>query len=177
MHSLAVAHLDIKPSNLLLAVNTSPKSPNPFVLRIADFACAQRFAGRSDAITATSPGTIAFWPPECFAAHNNDNEDPPAVRYCAFAADCFAVGLAIHCFLFRHLPYTCTNRNDVIEMMDRILTFDVSACDELLKILADREGDYTAVAAVERMLLQKDVALRYDIYSAAADIDTDLPPY
>lgn len=146
------------------------------MLRIADFACAQRFADRSSGVTSSSPGTIAFWPPECIAT-NNDHEDPTAVSYCAFAADCFAVGLTLHCFLFRHLPYTCSSRSDVIEMMERIASFDVSACDELVKLLTDDESDKTVVAAVERMLLQSDVTLRYSIFSAAADIDTDLPPY
>jgi len=86
LHYNNVVHGDLKPENLLVTAAGQ--------LKIGDFGSA-RMMGDSSASSKVS-GTPAFQPPEVVSG---GNEDP-------VAADVWALGVCLYCFVFGRLPFT-----------------------------------------------------------------------
>lgn len=85
LHYHAVVHGDLKPENLLLSANGT--------LKIADFGSSRIINDKHS--QAKMSCTPAFQAPECL----NGNADDP------FAADVWALGVCLYCFLFGRLPF------------------------------------------------------------------------
>lgn len=84
----SVAHLDIKPANLLVTHDGR--------IKLADFGCA---AMLEDDVPLRARGTPAFMAPEMFS------ETTPGDRFDAHAADMYSLGATLYCMLMGHPPF------------------------------------------------------------------------
>lgn len=134
VHSLNIIHRDIKPDNILHGSRTG------FVL--SDFGSARCVL--IDGHTVESPATLAFYSPEaCSGIHNS------------FKADWFAFGMTVWCCIFQRLPYIMENEGDMLELIDKISTWDVShSIDHLSHVPNNIRGFL-------RGLLERDPEARY----------------
>jgi len=108
LHSHKVAHRDIKMDNILLDLDGN--------IRVADFGVSHSFEGISDknisdksskAICTDTAGTFSFWCPQIL----EDKDE----GYDAFAADVWATGIVLWCFLFGELPYHSLDAESLFE--------------------------------------------------------------
>eukprot|EP00879_Flechtneria_rotunda_P011490 GHRR01012003.1.p1 GENE.GHRR01012003.1~~GHRR01012003.1.p1 ORF type:complete len:620 (+),score=143.61 GHRR01012003.1:839-2698(+) len=95
LHYHKVVHGDIKPENLLVSANGE--------LKISDFGCSRMADGQSNAQRLS--GTPAFTAPELV---NGNAADP-------FAADVWALGACLYCFIFGQLPFQGSSVLDVFK--------------------------------------------------------------
>ncbi|KAJ8904777.1 hypothetical protein NDN08_001293 [Rhodosorus marinus] len=111
LHDKNIAHLDIKPENLLTLADGSVK--------IADFGNAEMYKEgiETGARDRTTIGTPAFAAPElCLSEHAPPG--PPE----AYAADVWSLGATLYYMVFGKVPFTASK---VFDMYDRI------CCSEL----------------------------------------------
>jgi serine/threonine protein kinase len=136
LHSKGVAHLDIKPENLLIT--------STHRLKITDFGSAVHFdlTENPHGIITHTPGTPAFWPPsyvrtfedhkeveleEIFSSENFEptsdiqfavvssedmstfEREDEGVKSSAFSADLYSAGVTLYCFLHGRLPFCETS--------------------------------------------------------------------
>ncbi|KAI8467317.1 MAG: hypothetical protein J3K34DRAFT_523847 [Monoraphidium minutum] len=85
LHYHKVVHGDIKPENLLVSANGE--------LKISDFGCSRMADGKT--AQQRLSGTPAFTAPELVAGTSSD----------PFAADVWAMGACLYCFIYGQLPF------------------------------------------------------------------------
>jgi serine/threonine protein kinase len=118
LHSKRVAHRDIKPDNLLI-------SPLNRCL-IGDFGCAQVIPGATSAPARSVE--VCDLPPvpgtQVYSGFVADSVGAPAFRspeavsgapYDPFAADVWAAGVTLYCFLFGQLPFYSVSEFELVQ--------------------------------------------------------------
>ncbi|KAI8474002.1 MAG: kinase-like domain-containing protein [Monoraphidium minutum] len=85
LHYHKVVHGDVKPENLLVSANGE--------LKISDFGCSRMADGKT--AQQRLSGTPAFTAPELVAGTSSD----------PFAADVWAMGACLYCFIYGQLPF------------------------------------------------------------------------
>ena len=100
LHFHRIVHRDIKPSNLLLGDDGHVK--------IADFGVADIFEGE-DALLSKTAGSPAFMAPESLQATRD--------KYSGKAADIWAMGVTLYCFVFGKIPFYHNNRISLYELI------------------------------------------------------------
>ena len=174
-----MAHRDLKPSNLLIFNNGT--------LRISDFGCARRFdpqsprpcseldindpsglalpvdsgQQRSPRVTDTC-GTEAFFCPEACQGNGKD--------YDVRAADVWAAGLCLDCFLLGELPFDL--RLPPEEMFSAIAALDTSQAPPALNLGMSESS--RALSDFRARLLQKDPSKRISASNASTHAWLDL---
>ena len=103
MHNQKIAHLDIKPSNILIDAYGRVK--------FADFGLAQYVLGNR---TNKYSGSLAFMAPEI---HSQKPYDP-------FKADVWSFGVTLYYLAFRQLPWLANNKYEY-EQMVKIAAFQI----------------------------------------------------
>ncbi|KAJ7333728.1 Calcium calmodulin-dependent protein kinase kinase 2 [Desmophyllum pertusum] len=98
LHYQKIVHRDIKPSNLLLGDDGH--------IKIADFGVADVFEG-DDALLNKTAGSPAFMAPESL----QNTRD----KYSGKAADIWALGITLFCFIFGKVPFDNINRMGLYE--------------------------------------------------------------
>lgn len=98
LHYQKIVHRDIKPSNLLLGEDGH--------IKIADFGVADVFEG-DDALLNKTAGSPAFMAPESL----QNSRD----KYSGKAADVWALGITLYCFVFGKVPFDDVNRMGLYE--------------------------------------------------------------
>lgn len=98
LHYQKIVHRDIKPSNLLLGEDGH--------IKIADFGVADVFEG-DDAMLNKTAGSPAFMAPESL----QNSRD----KYSGKAADIWALGITLYCFIFGKVPFDDINRMGLYE--------------------------------------------------------------
>lgn len=136
LHFHRIVHRDIKPSNLLLGDDGHVK--------IADFGVADIFEGE-DALLSKSAGSPAFMAPESLQATRD--------KYSGKAADVWAMGVTLYCFVFGKIPFNHGNRFSLYELIktselefpeDRPLSPGLE--DLLLRMLIKDPSDRISIA-------------------------------
>lgn len=110
LHYQKIVHRDIKPSNLLLGDDGH--------IKIADFGVADVFEG-DDALLNKTAGSPAFMAPESL----QNSRD----KYSGKAADIWALGITLYCFVFGKVPFDDMNRMGLYE---KIRTEELSLPEE-----------------------------------------------
>lgn len=110
LHYQKIVHRDIKPSNLLLGEDGH--------IKIADFGVADVFEG-DDALLNKTAGSPAFMAPESL----QNSRD----KYSGKAADVWALGITLYCFVFGKVPFDDLNRMGLYE---KIRTEELSFPEE-----------------------------------------------
>ncbi|XP_022091267.1 serine/threonine-protein kinase mos-like [Acanthaster planci] len=99
-HSQGIAHLDVKPANVIIDFNTDS-------CRLADFGCSQRVHDGEDNVAFTSQsyltGTFAYRAPELLRGR------PPTTK-----ADIYSYGVTLWQMLTRETPFAGENHHVVI---------------------------------------------------------------
>lgn len=98
LHCQKIVHRDIKPSNLLLGEDGH--------IKIADFGVADVFEG-DDALLNKTAGSPAFMAPETLQSTRD--------KYSGKAADIWALGITLYCFVFGKVPFDDPNRMGLYE--------------------------------------------------------------
>ncbi|XP_078362502.1 calcium/calmodulin-dependent protein kinase kinase 2-like isoform X2 [Oculina patagonica] len=98
LHYQKIVHRDIKPSNLLKGEDGH--------IKIADFGVADVFEG-DDALLNKTAGSPAFMAPESL----QNSRD----KYSGKAADIWALGITLYCFIFGKVPFDDVNRMGLYE--------------------------------------------------------------
>lgn len=119
LHESGVAHRDIKPDNLMLALDGTVK--------IVDFGVSSFFQG-SDNVKANA-GTPAFMSPEL-----TRNEDSVSGR----ASDIWAMGVTLYCLVMGRLPFKGASIIDVFQSIQNDEPFYPDDLDADLKDLLQR---------------------------------------
>jgi len=88
LHYNCVVHGDLKPENLLLTASGQ--------IKIGDFGSSRVISDKHASSKVSC--TPAFQPPEAILAGSTAREDP-------FAADVWALGVCLYCFVFGRLPF------------------------------------------------------------------------
>lgn len=90
LHSMNIAHLDIKPANIL-----AHQRGNETIYKICDFgmSCLD-----IDGSLTTTGGTRGYFPPECFVR--------PSLPYSGKKRDMWSMGVVIFSCLFKRLPFS-----------------------------------------------------------------------
>ncbi|XP_046841423.1 calcium/calmodulin-dependent protein kinase kinase 2-like [Xenia sp. Carnegie-2017] len=139
LHFHHIVHRDIKPSNLLLGDDGHVK--------IADFGVADIFEGE-DALLSKTAGSPAFMAPESLQATKD--------KYSGKAADVWAMGVTLYCFVFGNIPFNHGNRFSLYELIkssklefpeDRPLTPGLE--DLLLRMLVKDPNDRISMAEMK----------------------------
>jgi hypothetical protein len=153
-HAAGVVHLDLKPANILLTRNGSP--------RIADFGIAKLTSAGSTARTTGTAFTPAYSAPETFL----DGEASPA-------ADVYGLGATLWALLVGHPPFlTPGDDANLMAVIGRVVNNTVGdvghlapapVCQVIYKALAKQPGDRYATAA------DFSAALRAAVTGAATD--------
>ena len=132
LHIHNIAHRDIKMDNILLDLDGN--------IRIADFGVSHSFEAVSDdhkAICTDTAGTFSFWSPEILA----DKDE----GYDAFAADVWATGIVIWCFLFGELPYHSLDAESLFESITqgipKIPLRKSPECEDILSKMLTYDAD------------------------------------
>lgn len=97
LHHQRIVHRDLKPSNILLL--------NDDVVKITDFGVSYMFdVSETGFLLYDTKGTPAFMAPECL--------DPrtPITGFDARAADVWALGVTLYCFLYGRIPFRGTTK-------------------------------------------------------------------
>ncbi|KAK4440750.1 Serine/threonine-protein kinase GRIK2 [Sesamum alatum] len=115
LHAHNVVHGDIKPDNLLVTGSGTVK--------IADFSVSQIFEDDNDELRR-SPGTPVFTAPECCLG----------VTYHGKAADTWALGVTLYCFVLGKYPFLGETLQDTY---DKIVNDPVMLPDEMNPLLKD----------------------------------------
>ena len=100
LHRHNVVHRDIKPDNILLG--------NGDALYLSDFGVSRMLESDDDMEEARHEGTPAFFSPELCRGEGGVHGK---------AADVWALGVTLYCFLIGHLPFFAT---EVTELMHKI---------------------------------------------------------
>lgn len=143
LHSVGVIHRDIKPQNVLKAVDGTCK--------LCDFGSAMFYVGPLSPLQSgkamgkeslTVAGTPAFMAPELF----RDAAEAEPVTFASPAIDVFALGATLYCMTIGKPPWMAKNQ---IDLASRITKFEViypSDCkiDPYLKNLLNRMMDKDA---------------------------------
>ena len=90
LHSLGIAHRDIKPDNILL---THAKGE----CKIADFGVSEIFVKPGNDMVSDMAGTPAFMSPQLCRAGNAFSH--------GYTDDVWACGVTLYCFLMGHMPF------------------------------------------------------------------------
>ena len=104
IHNCQILHCDIKPQNVL--VNKD------FIIKLADFGQAMHCEA-NDFINKTH-GTYQFMSPESVAGIIHLAQG----SFSGKAADIWAFGVTIYCFIYRVLPYDGANLNDLMQNIE-----------------------------------------------------------
>jgi serine/threonine protein kinase len=122
LHSLQIAHLDLKPDNLLISSDGT--------LRLADFGLAARTPCNRAA------HTLLTCPPEIFK-----------IRKAFVASDIWASGVILFLLLTRYFPFCVGSHETMGEFRDKVLCAEKS----LPKILADADVSNSAHNLLTRL--------------------------
>ena len=101
LHAQGLAHLDIKPENILLTSADADAHVKP-----VDFGLACETRGNDN----FQPGTIAYWPPEVFAQKRVGTE-----------TDMWAIGCVLFCVLSGYHPFDRAGDADDETLRERVL--------------------------------------------------------
>eukprot|EP00658_Telonema_sp_P-2_P016095 TRINITY_DN1623_c0_g1_i11.p1 TRINITY_DN1623_c0_g1~~TRINITY_DN1623_c0_g1_i11.p1 ORF type:complete len:744 (+),score=76.45 TRINITY_DN1623_c0_g1_i11:75-2306(+) len=98
LHSIGVAHRDLKTDNILLTQGMS--------VRISDFGCATiKRSGQHDRFATANAGTMAFMAPEVVSISRSDSLDKMLLEYNPIKVDAFSYGFVLfECLTFRREP-------------------------------------------------------------------------
>lgn len=104
LHNLRIAHLDLKPMNILVHENTLRDLSVELEVFITDFGLSQRFASSKTRVGMKPTGTYCFFPPEFVSKTEEEKKKDRWVN--PFQADLFSLGLSLF-FLTSgtYLPY------------------------------------------------------------------------
>lgn len=137
VHHHKVAHRDIKMDNILLDLNGN--------VRIADFGVSHYFITSEEDLESSpkafckdTAGTFSFWSPEIL----EDKEE----GYDVFAADVWAMGIVLWCFLFGELPYPALEADLLFESITvggipSLPTRKSPECEDILNKMLMRAPD------------------------------------
>lgn len=95
LHSKGIAHLDIKPENILMDENMVPK--------LADFGCCETPESRKYIFRGR--GTIAYISPEVIMEKGTDHRP----------ADVWALGILLYVVVTHHFPWNYANKTELVE--------------------------------------------------------------
>jgi len=149
LHSLGIAHRDIKPDNILL---THAKGE----CKIADFGVSEMFVKPGDDIVSNSVGTPAFMSPQLCRVGNASSH--------GYTDDVWACGVTLYCFLMGRLPF---DKPAILDLFASIVNdepeFDsrlTPECVDLLKkmFVKDESKRITASAVLEHPWITKNGA-------------------
>ncbi|KAL6508818.1 Serine/threonine-protein kinase grik2 [Orobanche hederae] len=115
LHAHNIVHGDIKPDNLLVTASGTVK--------IGDFSVSQVFEDNNDELRR-SPGTPVFTAPECCLG----------VTYNGKAADTWAVGVTLYCFILGKYPFLGETLQDTY---DKIVNNPLLLPDGMSPLLKD----------------------------------------
>ena len=117
MHSLGIAHRDIKPGNILLKKDTTSLTGD-FLLLVTDFGLSriQHHDNQGQiAMNRTVCGTPIFMAPEILLRK----------PYVAFGVDIWALGVTLYIMMTSHLPFDFRDRAKAVkDMVEKKWTFD-----------------------------------------------------
>ena len=118
LHSVGVAHMDIKPENIMIDI----ESVSPF---IGDFGSCYVF--KDDKTCYVKRGTKQYYPPEYASNHSFD---PRKV-------DIYCLGVTLHAMLTGYFPYNSAEPMDqrTIHCSDKL---SPQCCDLIFKMLKDK---------------------------------------
>ncbi|MBM3194384.1 MAG: protein kinase family protein [Chlamydiae bacterium] len=104
LHNLRIAHLDLKPMNILVHENTLRDLSIELEVFITDFGLSQRFATSKTRLGMKPTGTYCFFSPEFVSKTEEEKKEDRWVN--PFQADLFSLGLSLF-FLSSgiYLPY------------------------------------------------------------------------
>lgn len=111
LHDRNIAHMDIKPENILVTHELCSSGELRYVLKLIDFAFATRSA--QHCMCVASCGTRGYVAPEMYAAFPNVYTKP---------VDIYAVGVTLYVATQRKLPFEVTGSS---EMCKRALSMPV----------------------------------------------------
>jgi serine/threonine protein kinase len=106
-----IVHRDIKPANILLNYDSSLKSQEGFIVKLADFTFAKSTTV-VNAMAQTYCGTPLFMSPEMLLGNDVPNNKRNG--------DLWSVGVIFFQMLFRSLPYPCKN---MLQLQQALLEF------------------------------------------------------
>lgn len=118
IHSKQVIHFDLKPSNILVQLNTSANKAE-MTLKIIDFATSYQLGSLNSDVTSTPHYTA----PEILTAKESDLTEK---------VDVFAFGVVYWELLHRRIPFGRSAK--VIDVLNRISTLKMPVFDEQLEI-------------------------------------------
>lgn len=116
LHSLHVAHRDIKPDNLLVADDGTVK--------ICDFSVSQSFEDNDDRLTYSAGSPVFLSPELC----------EPGTTPQGRAADIWALGVCLYCFIFGTCPFL---GNNIVDIYQKIRNDEIKFPRDIPPALAD----------------------------------------
>eukprot|EP01065_Artemidia_motanka_P009362 TRINITY_DN14782_c0_g1_i1.p1 TRINITY_DN14782_c0_g1~~TRINITY_DN14782_c0_g1_i1.p1 ORF type:complete len:447 (+),score=77.52 TRINITY_DN14782_c0_g1_i1:67-1407(+) len=175
MHSRCVAHLDIKPQNMVFARKPDPQRPITVAdLRVIDFGSATRFDRTKPSLNAVA-GTPYFAAPEilhrvCQLGGIEGLDDSRASRESRpqeaelydERCDVFSAAVIGFILLFGCHPFSPSDKagkEPMAEFFDRVLAGD-----------GHRPADYTCASLPARMMLERGLANDFRDRCSAADM-------
>ncbi|WFD17928.1 non-specific serine/threonine protein kinase [Malassezia caprae] len=162
LHSLGIAHRDIKPDNILLAHAKGN-------CKIADFGVSEMFMKPGDDMVSDMAGTPAFMSPQLCKAGNAFSH--------GYTDDVWACGVTLYCFLMGRLPF---DKPAILDLYSSIVNeepeFDSRLSPECLDLLQkmfikDESNRITADAILEHPWITKNGTEPVPSYS---DLETSL---
>lgn len=109
IHSLKIAHKDIKPANILIDCHGRPK--------LADFGLAQHSG--SENLDNRTGGSLPFMAPEYFSVNVRKSGGEQARHIDPFQADIWSLGITFYYMATGTLPYLWKTRDELKKMIAR----------------------------------------------------------